>query len=114
MTKWMHKEPLEKQIDQVACRVCVQGCKCVFLCWCIHDLCILLCSYLRALATEEYAMWTSSSMGQVEENSSLAYAAFRYLQRFVRDSGMLKLRYFRHTTCREDKMLQFLTKNIRI
>lgn len=43
-------------------------------------------------------MWISLSFGQVEANSSLAYAAFRYLQRLVRDSGMLNLRYFRHTT----------------
>lgn len=48
-------------------------------------------------------MWISSSIGQVEANSSLAYAAFRYLQRFVRDCGMLKFRYFKHTTWRERK-----------
>lgn len=60
--------------------------------------------YLRALATEEYAIWISSSTGQVEENSSRAYAAFRYLQRLVRDSGMVKLLYFRHTTCKERRI----------
>lgn len=66
-------------------------------------------------------MWISSSIGQVEANSSLMYAAFRYLQRFVRDWGMLKFRYFKHTTWRENKRhnqqnmvdpsLQFKRKN---
>lgn len=98
----------EKRVNQVACRLnvqCVQVhlCVCVFcilICWCNCDLCMLLSSYLRALATEEYAMWISSSIGQVEANSSRAYAAFRYLQRFVKDWGMLKFRYFKHTTWR--------------
>lgn len=48
-------------------------------------------------------MWISSSTGQVAENSSLAYDAFRYLQTFVRDSGMVKFLYFKQTTWKKKK-----------